>query len=129
MADEGNADTFEYPIGGRTLLFNKVTKAQMIMLNRYVDTQRRKAKEAMDAKDLEAMNSKDLDIVIAIGKKIDDATWTTIESQFTNPDDLEWVQMQIIAGRISEDDLYPLLSNGIKRVEAEDDADPAPAKR
>lgn len=121
MADEGNADTFEYTLGGREFIFNRVDRGQIIMLQRYVDTQRAKAAVMRDAGDLDG--------VIGVGKKISDATWITIESQFTNPEDLEWVQMEIMAKRLDERDLLPLLSGGIKTVEAEDDADPAPVKR
>lgn len=118
MADSGGADTFEYTINGRVLVFHKIDQGQLIMLERYVDTQRAKAAKMVEAEDLDG--------VIEIGKKINKAVWTTVESQFTSPDDLEWVQMEIIARRLIEDDLIPLLSNGITRTPVQDDADPPP---
>lgn len=118
MADSGGADTFEYTINGRVLVFHKIDQGQLIMLERYVDTQRAKAAKMVEAEDLDG--------VIEIGKKINKAVWTTVESQFTSPDDLEWVQMEIIARRLTEDDLIPLLSNGITRTPVQDDADPPP---
>lgn len=121
MADEGSADTFEYPINGRILTLRKISKAQLEMLQRYVDSLQRKSVAAIEAKDAKA--------IVEIGKKMNDATWTTVESQFLISDDLEWVQMEVLAGRIVEKDLYPLLSNGFKRTVTEDDADPVPAKR
>lgn len=121
MDDEGDVGTFEYTLGGRVMQFKRVHRGQIIMLNRFVDTQQAQAARMVEAKDLDG--------VIAVGKKINNATWTTIESQFLSEQDLEWVQMEIIAGRIGERDLLPLLSNGVKHVEVQDDADPAPAKR
>lgn len=121
MADEVSADTFPYTLNGRELVFKSVQHGQIIMLERYVDALRVQADKLIEAKDADG--------VLAIGKKISNAVWTSVESQFTSPDDLEWVQMEIIAGRLTEHDLVPLMSNGIKRVTVEDDADPAPAKR
>jgi ribosomal protein L12E/L44/L45/RPP1/RPP2 len=122
MADEGNVDTFEHIVGGRTMAFNKISKSQIIMLQRYVNGLQDKANTALQAEDVDAM--------LKYATKMNEATWSTIESQFTNPDDLEWVQLQIIAGHLDEKDLLPLLSNGHKVAQApEDDADPAPAKK
>lgn len=121
MADEGSEGTFEYTVGGRLLTFKMVQRGQIIMLNRYVESLRRTAAQLKEAEDLDGM--------IKIGNKINDATWTTVESQFTNPEDLEWVQMEIIAGRVDERDLLPLLSNGVKRIEPDDDAEPVAIKR
>jgi len=121
MADEGNVDTFEYTIKGRVCVFRKISKSQIIMLRRYI--------ESLQLKSVTAQKEEDLDSLIKLAGKMNEATWTTIESQFTNPDDLEWVQMEIIAGRMVEQDLLPLLSNGHKAADTPDDADPAPAKR
>lgn len=121
MADEGNAGTFEYTLSGKELTFKKVEPGQLIMLQRYVDGLRAKAAKMLE--------TEDLDGILAIGRKISEATWTHIESQFISDEDLEWIQLEIIAGRIKESDLMPLLSNGIKRSEAEDDAEPVAVKR
>lgn len=121
MADEGSAGTFEYTIKDRLCVFKRISKSQIIMLQRYIQSLQQKSAVAQGAEDLDAL--------IKLAAKMNEATWTTIESQFTNPDDLEWVQLEIIAGRMQEEDLLPLLSNGHKRTETEDDADPAPAKR
>lgn len=121
MADEGNADTFEYPVNGRVLTLRKLSRAQLEMLRRYIEGLQRQSVAAIEADDVET--------VVALGKKMSDATWTTVESQFLISDDLEWVQMEVLANRLQEADLMPLLSNGYKHVPVEDDADPAPAKR
>ncbi len=120
MADKGSDDTFEYPINGRVLTMRKISRSQLEMLQRYIDSLQGRTLAALEAEDAKELS--------ALAKKINDATWTTIESQFLISDDLEWVQMEVLAGRIKEPDLLPLLSNGIKRHVVEDDADPAPAK-
>jgi ribosomal protein L12E/L44/L45/RPP1/RPP2 len=92
------------------------------MLKRYI--------ESLQLKSATAQKEEDLDSLIKLAGKMNEATWTTIESQFTDPQDLEWVQLEIIAGRLEEQDLLPLLSNGHKAADTpDDDADPAPAKR
>lgn len=121
MADEGSAGTFEYTLGGRVVTFKTVERDQITMLQRYVETLQRKASTMRDAQDLDG--------VLAVGKKISEATWATIESQFLTPQDLEWTQLEIIAGRIKEKDLLPLLSNGVIRTETQDDDDPVTTKR
>lgn len=121
MADEGSADTFEYVINGRTMVFNKMHKGKIGMLERHIESLQRRSQVAQDAEDVEAL--------IKLAKKMNDATWTTVESQFTDPEDLDWVQVEIIAGRLDEGDLLPLLSNGRKIVIPDDDADPAPAAK
>jgi len=122
MADQGNADTFEHIVEGRTMVFKKIAKSQIIMLQRYVSGLQEKAAKALADEDVDSM--------LKFAGKMNEATWTTIESQFTNPEDLEWVQLEIIAGRLDEKDLLPLLSNGHKVPDAPpDDADPVAIKR
>jgi hypothetical protein len=122
MADEGGVDTFEHLVGDRMMVFKKISKSQIIMLQRYVNGLQDKAAQALKDEDVDAM--------LQYAGKMNQATWSTIESQFTNPDDLEWVQLEIIAGRLDERDLLPLLSNGHKATQTpEDDADPVVAKR
>lgn len=121
MAEQVSADTFEYTLNGRVLIFKKSQLSQIVMLNRYVDRLQQQAAAMFD--------SKDLDGILAINRKINEATWAAVESQFTRTEDLEWVQMEIIARRLDEGDLLPLLSNGIKKADIPDDADPAPVKK
>jgi hypothetical protein len=121
MADEGNAGTFEYTVKGRACTFKQVSKSQIIMLRRYI--------ESLQRKSVAAETEEDIGELITLAEKMNEATWTTIESQFINPQDLEWVQLEIIAGRLDEQDLLPLLSNGYKRTDTPDDADPVAAKR
>jgi hypothetical protein len=121
MADEGNVETFEYTVKGRLCTFRQMSKSRIIMLKRYL--------ESLQLKSAAATQAEDVDALMELASKMNEATWTTIESQFINPEDLEWVQLEIIAGRLDEEDLLPLLSNGYKREEVADDADPAPAKR
>lgn len=119
MADEGNADTFEYPVNGRTLVLRKIESARVGMLARYW--------ESMEAK---AGASTDPDEIVRIAKEMSDAVWGMVESQFTNPRDLEFVQKEIIAGRLTEAALGPIMANGQTRVSPpDDDADPVPAKK
>lgn len=119
MADEGNADTFEYPINGRTLVLRKIDPGRVKMLERFWN--------AMEAK---AEASSDPDEIVRIAKEMSDAVWGMVESQFIDPQDLEFVQKEIIAGRLTEATLGPIMANGQTRVSPpDDDADPAPAKR
>lgn len=121
MTDEGNADTFEYPVNGRVLTLRKISRAQLEMLRRYVD--------GLQAKAVVAVEAEDVPTILTLRKKISDATWTAVESQFLISDDLEWVQLEVLAGRITEEQLLPLLSNGYKAVDTPDDADPVTPKR
>ena len=119
MADEGSADTFEYPVNGRTLVLRKMTKGRIDVLQRYVDGINLKAKASQDAQE-----------IIDLTKKANEAVWAIIESQFINAEDLEYVQMEIISGRIEENALIPILSNGVKQTKApDDDAEPVAVKR
>lgn len=122
VADQVNVDTFEYTLNGRVMVFRNIERGQLIMLERYVDTLRAKATALMEQQDLDA--------IMAVDKKISNAIWATIESQFTTTEDLEWAQLQIMTGKLAEGDLIPLLSNGVTRTPApDDDAEPAAVKR
>lgn len=122
MADEGSADTFEYPLGGRTLVLKKIHHGQVVMLERYWESMSAKADSARDSGDLEE--------AMRLVKKASGAFWRVVESQFLSQDDLEFVQEEILLGRLTEADLGPIISNGETRTATpDDDADPAPAKR
>lgn len=122
MADEGSADTFEYPLNGRVLVLKKIHHGQVVMLERYW--------ESMTAKADAARDRGDLDEALRLLKKASGAFWRVVESQFLSQDDLEFVQEEILLGRLTEEDLGPIISNGEKPSTApDDDADPAPAKR
>lgn len=118
MADEGNADTFEHIIGGRTITLRKNTPGKIAMLERYWESMDRKAAAAKDA-----------DEAIRIAKAMSNAYWGVIEAQFINPEDLEFVQLEIVMGRVDESVLAPILANGMTRERLDDDADPAPVKK
>ena len=118
MADEGTTDTFEYPVNGRVLVLRKMTPGRVAMLERYWDTMQKRAEATDDPAE-----------VVALYKKAADAAWGLVESQFIDPDDLAFVQEEILMGRLGENALGPIMANGETRQVIEDDADPAPAKK
>lgn len=119
MADEGNADTFEYPINGRVFTLRKMTSSRITVLERYWNAMQAKGEAAATAEEK-----------LAIDKKMANAVWEMIESQFIDPADLEFVQLEIVMGRLSEADLGPIMANGETRAKPlDDDEDPVPVKK
>lgn len=121
MADEGTVDTFEHTIGGRSMRFRHLKRSQLMMMQRLHQV----------GMDRLANLPPDVDRATIDGyiRDLSDATWTTIESLFTSPDDLHWVQMAILRGDVEEKDLTSILFGGEEHIEpAPDDADPAPKK-
>lgn len=122
MAELGNQDTFEYELAGRLMVFKKTTQVQMLVLQRYANQLKEKIDVAAAAEDAETM----VDLV----GKLNNITWETVESRFTNPEDLAFVQTKIVTGVLDESDLLMILTNGYKRpVEPDDDADPKPVRK
>lgn len=122
MADKGNGDTFEHVLAGRTMVFRKTSGTQMLVLQRYANV----LKEQIDA----AVETDDAAKIAELVGKLNNITWETVESRFTDPADLEWVQTKVVTGVLGEADLLAILTNGYKRpAEPDDDADPAPAKK
>ena len=122
MADKGNEDTFEYAIAGRTMVFRKTSRAQLMMLERM-------GRQIMAQ--MNALGPDRLDEVRLLGAKINDIAFETAESRFTDPADLEFVRTEVLRGNVEEEEIFAILANGVRRakVEENDDADPAPAKR
>src|SRR5688572_25409024 len=121
MADKGNEDTFEHVLAGRTMVFKKTSGTQMLVLQRYANVLKEQIDKAAEAGDDEAITK-------LVGK-LNNITWETVESRFTSPEDLEWVQMKVVTGVLGEADLLAILTNGYKRpTEPDDDADPAPKR-
>lgn len=120
MADEGNADTFVYTLAGRDITFRKTTQAQLLLMQRMLRKVMKRA-EAM-AQDSDALG----DLMI----EINDMTFEAVESRFTDPEDLLFVQREILRGNISEHQINSILTNGRPVViEPDDDADPPKPKR
>lgn len=121
MADKGNEDTFEYTIAGRSIVFRKTSRAQLLMLERMG----RQIMAQMQALDPEQLNE-----IRELGAKINDIAFETAESRFIDPADLEFVRTEILRGNVEEDEVFAILANGNRRsVQSDDDADPTPAKR
>lgn len=121
MTAEGNADTFVYPLSGRDITFLKTQPQQLTMLRRYTQVQQALMVKAEAAKDERAY--------IDAATRIHEAAWTAVESRFTDPDDLEFVRLEVIAGKLGEGELFVILSNGVKATVPDDDADPVVAKQ
>lgn len=122
MADEGTSDTFEKMLGGRLITFRRLGKAQLLMLTRYVAVAQEELNKAIEAEDGAAVD--------ALLNKMNNATWSAVESLFINKDDIEHVQMGIISGTISDTDVLGVLSGKDDTPAPADDEDPpAPKKR
>lgn len=122
MEDKGNVGTFEYELAGRMIVFKKTTHTQMIVLQRYATV----IKEQIDA----AAQAEDSDKMTELVGKLNNITWETVESRFTNPEDLAFVQTKIVTGVLDEADLLMVLTNGYKKpAEPDDDADPKPVRK
>ena len=120
MADEGNADTFEYTIAGRVMVFKKTTPSQLMMMQRLV----RRVQQQMHA--VAGQPEKVAELVA----QLNDMMFEAVESRFVDPLDILVVHTEILRGNVTEEHLMPILSNGNSRAEQpDDDADPVPAKR
>lgn len=116
MDDMADNDTFEHTLAGRTMVFLKGDPGQVIMLRRYVGVQQEKLVLAQKTKDAAG--------IAAVMQNINDAVWTAVESRFTSTEDISFVQLQIIAGKLKDKDLLPLLHNGSGEDTRPDDAPP-----
>lgn len=120
MADEGSADTFVYTLAGREITFLKTTQAQLLMMQRIVARIQRQMHAA--AQDPEAVSQLIADL--------NNFAFEAAESRFIDPADLVFVEQQVLRGNISQEEIFGILSNGVRRErQPDDDADPAPAKR
>lgn len=122
MADEGTEDTFVKILNGRSIRFKHMGKGQLLMLNRYARGLMQQIDEAVatgdGAKADDALN------------RLNDATWTAVESLFVDKDDIPFVQMGIIGGTIADTELMTVFSGGKDNTPPADDADPpAPKSR
>lgn len=121
MAEQGNADTFEYTLAGRTMVFHKTTRTQLIMIQRMmlrIHSQLVDTPQDDDAKLSELMT------------QMLDMTMEAAESRFTDPLDLMFVEKEILRGNIDENDIMGILANGQRPGgQRDDDADPPPPKR
>lgn len=114
MADEAPTDTFTLTLGGREILFRKVTPGMYTAMRRYMETIQAKIKTDLDEK-----TRRDL---------YDHITQTMLEvvdSRFMDPADREWVSKEMMLGRVEVEDVLAVVTNGDKRQEpVADDADP-----
>ena len=119
MADEGNADTFEYTLAGRTMTLRKTTRAQLMMMQRVLLNLQKQMARGDDGANA---------TVMAMSQMLE-MTFEAAESRFLNPLDLEFVRLGIIRGDIDEGDIMGILANGARRTDEPDDAEPPAPKR
>ena len=91
------------------------------MMRRYVQMLQMQMGVAEKANDAEKIGE--------LVAKMHEVAWTAVESRFTSEDDLEFVRMEIIIGKLEETDLFAILSNGVSTSTPDDDAEPAVPKR
>lgn len=120
MADEDSEDTFEYTIDGKLMVFKKMSPTRLLLVGRMNDVAVRNVKQAEAAKDKEAY--------VKYTNQIMEIFWSAVEAHFIDPDDLAHVQQAVIAGRIDLKDVAPLLSNGRKAGDEDDDTPPPTSK-
>lgn len=113
-------DTFPYTLSGREISFLNPDPKRLMLLQRVLRQTQSQLKGAQDRDDAE--------LAQMLMRDMNDMIWTALESQFTDPADLMFVQTEILARRIQEEDLYPILNGGKTVVEVQDDADPPAAK-
>lgn len=119
MADKGTGDTFEKTLAGKVITFKRMQATQLMMLQRYVEQLETQMKAAAAAQDSAAVGE--------LMRTITNTVFAAVESLFVNPDDINHVQIGIITGTVSDNDLYSIL--GGDAPGAADDEDPAPIKR
>ena len=114
MAQEQN--TFPHELLGRKIWFKYPERTQILMLERF----RMQAKAAARLED----DKQAVPAILSVTMK----TLNVIDALFIDPDDRDWVEEQMVAGKIQAEDLFPVLSGGKVSKEPADDADPAPKK-
>lgn len=121
MADEGNANTFKYTLAGREITFLRSTPAQMLMMQRIA---------SRIHKQMDALTDDDPGKLGELMFQLNDFVFEAAESRFTDPQDLLFVEQQILRGNISQDEVYGIIHGGRSAAQAppDDDADPVPAK-
>lgn len=122
MADEGTADTFEYELAGRTMILRKIKHGQQMMLQRIASRTLAQARAAEEKGDLETMAQ--------LLSELEDTAFEVIESQFIDPEDLAFVEREVLRGKVTDTQVKRILANGNPvAAEPDDDEDPAPAKK
>lgn len=109
-------ETFTFDVQDRTITFYMPIDGQILMLQRF----RAQLAGAKDYSDEDKGR-----LVLSVQMK----TLNVIDSLFVNPDDRDWVEEQMIAGKVTILDLMPILSGGKSAVKIDDDADVVPKKK
>ena len=110
--------TFEYPVGDRVIVFKKLSPGRFDVLRRYMAKRHDIARTTTDE-----------DVAMRAGHEASDAFWQVLESLFVDPADVEWLQREILAGRVDDAKLWPIMYGFMITDAPEDDADPKSAKR
>lgn len=111
MADE---DTFEATIAGRTMRFHKSSEGQLVALQRVLNRMRMQFSASDDA-------AVKRDIAGRLGSVVLDVA----ESRFTSSEDRDWVEEQMLMGKIDIPDVMIIFANGVvKELPLPDDAAP-----
>lgn len=116
--DQAEKTTFEYNVSGRTILCRYMTDAQMLIARRLL-IQSRAALQRLDEEagreSLDKLNLRMLDIM---------------ESLIVNQDDVEFVEEQMLWGKVTLTQLRPILGGGrSEEPEPADDEPKQPVKK
>jgi hypothetical protein len=109
-------ETFTFDVCGRAIVFYMPIDGQILMLQRF----RAQLTGAKDYSDEDKAK-----LMLSVQMK----TLNVIDSLFADPGDRDWVEEQMIAGKVSILDLLPILSGGRSAAKPADDADVAPKKK
>lgn len=109
-------ETFTFNVRDRAITFYMPIDGQILMLQRF----RAQLTGAKDYSDEDKAR-----LLLSVQMK----TLNVIDSLFANPDDRDWVEDQMITGKITIIDLMPVLSGGKSVARVDDDADVMPKKK
>lgn len=105
---------FSFTALGRLMWFKPPSTGQLILLQRF----------RMQLKGI-VNNDNGYNLIMSVSMK----TLNVIDSLFLDPDDRDWVEGQVIAGKLEVNELMPILAGGNASVETPDDVAPAPKKK
>lgn len=109
-------ETFVFDVQGKTIEFYMPIDGQILMLQRF----RAQLTGASKFSDEDKAR-----LVLSVQMK----TLNVIDSLFVDTDDRDWVEDQMIQGKVTILDLMPILSGGRSAAKPDDDANVAPKKK
>lgn len=117
MSDEVQSETFTMPLAGRDIEFRRPALGQVLVLERMYHREVKSNKDAEERARNAAMTS----VLVR--------TLDFIDTLVVAEDDRQFIEDQMLAGKIDWPDVLKVLSGGRGGRDEDDDADPQPVKR